>query len=109
MRKKIEDLFTDDLVTLYDEWLDGKHNSYKFSQDSVDEFFMGYYDYLAEIAKEENPGLTGEQLEPLIETYHDRWNLFDYYWNLGDYSWFEYEPEWTDEEEQARCDYYNGI
>lgn len=110
MRKKIEDLRKDDLQKLHDEWMAGKPNSFQFDSESVDEFFMGYFDYLAEIARWDYPELNWEQLEPYIETYDDPDNLFDYYWNRQDYAdWFRYSPEWTEEEEEAYCNYWNGL
>ena len=109
MRKKIEDLKREDLQILHDEWMNGRPNTFRFAQESVDEFFMGYYDYLAELASWDYPSLDSEQLEPYAELYDNIDNLDDYFWNRQDYGdWFQYEPEWTDQEREEYCRYWNG-
>lgn len=110
MRKKIEDLKSNELWQLHEEWINGQPNTFGFAKESVEEFFAGYFDYLHELAEWDNPGLTYEQLEPYMELEDNEDNLFDYYWNRQDYAdWFEYSPAWTPEEEEAYCDYWNGI
>ena len=115
IRFKIEDLHKDDLWKLRTEIILGSYfisdfrNTFGFDPVSVQHFFEGYWEYLCDLAQDENPSLNGEQLEPIIESLDNADNLFDWYWSIQDWDWFHYDPEWTEEEEQAYCDYWNGV
>lgn len=74
-------------------------NTFGFAPKSMQDFFDGYVEYLDELAKEDGGSW---------DEYDNEGNLFDYYWNCDDYSWVEYDPAWTDEEEQEYSNYWNG-
>ena len=112
MRKKFEDLTSGDLWQLRQEivlnslFVADYNNSFGFAADSVCTFFDGYVDYLGELAIES--GYDNVPFLEMLDKYDSEDNLFTWYYCCDDYSWFKYDPEWTEEEEMAYADYYNG-
>ena len=112
IRYKIQDLHQDDLWKLRTEVVFGSmfisdyRNTFGFSPASVQQFFEGYEQHLIELVKEDGyKSVTAE----LIDRYDNADQLFDYYWSIQDWDWFDYDPEFTPAEEQAYCDYWNGV
>jgi hypothetical protein len=82
-------------------------NSFGFAPKSVQDFFDGYMEYLYELANEDY-GMNQPDIDSVIEEYDNPDNLMDWYWNFTDFSWVEYEPEWTDEDEEDYENEWNG-
>lgn len=114
VRLKFEDLNSAQLWRLRKEivlnslFVGDYDNSFGFAKKSVMDFFDGYMSYLYELA-EENHGKKAKDfsVEEVINKYDNEDNLFDYYWG-EDYSWFEYEPEFSDKDNEAYENYWNN-
>lgn len=111
---KFQDLNHGDLwdirkqVVLGSESDEDYRNDFEFSPKFMRGFFMGYIDWLYDIAVDDD--VEDLSVESVIEKYDDADTLFDYYWNI--YPEFadsaEYEPEWDEDDEREYERYWNG-
>ena len=68
-------------------------NSFGINEQSVCEFFDGYYSYIWEIAEEEHPNLSENEIENIIGQYDNIDTLESWYYCFEDFSWVEYEED----------------
>lgn len=99
--KKFEDFTREDLQKLRSQiclnsiYYDYR-NSFGIRAKSMSDFFDSYYSYIWEIAEEEHPNLSEEEIEEIIGKYDNIDTLEDWHKCYDDFSWVEYEE---DEEE----------
>lgn len=93
--KKFEDFDVEDLLNLRSQIVLNSMFTADFNNDmgitakSVSEFMDGYYDYLWELALENNSNATHEDVMELDTAE----NLYSWYMCYDDFSWVEYEDE----------------
>lgn len=68
-------------------------NTFGLSEKSMCDFFDSYYTYIWELAKEENPNMSEQEIEKIIGKYDNIETLWDYFSYLEDFSWVEYNEE----------------
>lgn len=96
MRQKFEELTQRKLWNLRKQvvvnsiYICDYQNNKGFSADSMCSFFEGYYDFLWELAEEDNNGkeLTHDKV---MGNYDNSENLWRWYCCFDDFSWVEYE------------------
>lgn len=91
--KKFENLTKDELwalrqqITLNSHYFADYENKFGFDSHSVCVFFDGYYDYIWELAEEQNEEVTDE----IVVKYYDNiGNLWRWYNCYDDFSWIKY-------------------
>ena len=91
--KKFENLTKDELwslrqqITLNSHYFADYENKFGFDSHSVCAFFDGYYDYIWELAEEQNEEVTDE----IVVKYYDNiGNLWRWYNCYDDFSWIKY-------------------
>ena len=113
VRYKFTDLNQDELWKLRSEivlnslFVSDFRNSFGFDANSMCDFFDGYYDYLYDLYLDYIYE-KGIDIPFDVSMFDNSDNLFDWYWHFDDFSWVKYDPEFTEEEEEKYCDYWNN-
>lgn len=100
--KRFEDFNKEDLQQLRSQiclnslYYADYRNSFGISEKSVCDFFDSYYSYIWEIAKEEHPNMSEQEIEKIIGKYDNIETLWDWFYCYDDFDWVEYEEDEED-------------
>ena len=100
--KRFEDFNKEDLQQLRSQiclnsiYYADYRNSFGISEKSMCDFFDSYYSYIWEIAKEEHPNMSEQEIEKIIGKYDNIETLWDWFYCYDDFDWVEYEEDEED-------------
>lgn len=100
--KRFEDFNKEDLQQLRSQiclnsiYYADYRNSFGISEKSVCDFFDSYYSYIWEIAEEEHPNFSENEIENIIGQYDNIDNLESWFYCYDDFDWVEYEKDEED-------------
>lgn len=97
--KRFEDFNKEDLQQLRSQiclnsiYYADYRNSFGISEKSVCDFFDSYYSYIWEIAEEEHPNFSENEIENIIGQYDNIDTLEQWYDCFDDFDWVKYDEE----------------